>query len=128
MEYVQGTVTNVCLCFSASGSRRRQSLQNGLAVSPPHGEGWRGEWETSWRDEQPRREKGRSRDPGYTESSGLGEHFLSWDSGVVWHAWGVDRGCPRAREMHYKSLGLVVKLNGGYNKCGLGQALSQNRL
>lgn len=31
--------------------------------------------------------KGRSRDPGYTVSPGLGEHFLSWETGVYGMLW-----------------------------------------
>lgn len=32
----------------------------------------------------------------------------------------MDRGCPRSREGHYKSLGLVEKLNGAYTKSWAG--------
>lgn len=72
--------------------------------------------------------KGRSRDPRYTVSLGLGEHFLSWYSGVVWHALGVDIGCPRGRERHHKSLGLGEKLNGAYTKSWAGTGLESEQI
>lgn len=66
--------------------------------------------------------KGRSRDPRYTVSSGLGEHFLSWYSGVVWHArttWmsGVDHRVERGIIGFW---GLAEKLNGAYTKSWAG--------
>lgn len=39
---------------------------------------------------------------------------------MVWYALGVDRGCPRGREEHYKSPGLAEKLNGAYTKSWAG--------
>lgn len=55
--------------------------------------------------------KGRSRDPRYTVSSGLGEHFLSW----LW-----TEAAHRAERGITGLWGLAEKLNGVYTKSWAG--------